>query len=655
MAVDAKGVVYVADGGTNNEIFTETPSGSTYTQALLGGNQAQQLLVDGVAVDGADNVTYDYANNGALYYVVQCQPIIPVGCNGNIVADAGEGDGLAAPKGLAADSNGNIYIADTGNNRVVEVLYSSGSNYDQPSTWQINLATGLANPAAVAVDGSGNVYIADTSNNRVLRETPSGGGFFTQSVVSSGLSAPAGVAVDDVGNLYISDTGNQRVLKETVSSGPTYTQSVVLSSGLGSPQGLAVDASGNLYIADATNKVIVKLTMATPPSLTFASTAVGSTSSDSPQTVTLENIGTAALSFPIPGTGNNPAISANFSLNSSGSTACPLLSSSSSTAGTLAANATCTLPISFTPTANGSISGSLILTDNNLNTSGATQTISLSGNGASNPAVSLLPNPVAFGNQIVGTTSSPSKVVVLMNTGSGTLSNISVSVTGTNAGAFGETSACGTTLAGGASCNISVNFTPATLGANSANLSVADNATGSPQTVPLTGTGTAPQATLSSNPLAFPATLVGTAATALPMTLSNPGTAALTITGISVTGTNASSFGQSNNCGSSLAVGATCTITVTFTPGATGSLTAAISVADNATGSPQIGRSSPEPGPAASGAEPQSAGLPQHAGWHGGDHVAHDAVEPRHGCADHHRHFGDGDQRDQLWANQQLW
>jgi hypothetical protein len=71
------------------------------------------------------------------------------------------------------------------------------------------------------------------------------------------------------------------------------------------------------------------------------------------------------------------------------------------------------------------------------------------------------------------------------------------------------------------------------------------------------------------------------------MTLSNPGNTALTITGISVTGTNASSFGETNNCGASLAAGATCTITVTFTPTTAATLTAAISVADNAAGSPQ--------------------------------------------------------------------
>ena len=108
--------------------------------------------------------------------------------------------------------------------------------------------------------------------------------------------------------------------------------------------------------------------------------------------MTLENLGTAALVFPIPGSGNNPSISvANFSLNSTVGTACPLVSSSASSPGTLAANASCTLPISFVPTATGSISGSLVLTDNNLNLGGSTETISLGGTGLAPPPQTATP------------------------------------------------------------------------------------------------------------------------------------------------------------------------------------------------------------------------------------------------------------------------
>jgi uncharacterized protein (DUF1800 family) len=95
-----------------------------------------------------------------------------------------------------------------------------------------------------------------------------------------------------------------------------------------------------------------------------------------------------------------------------------------------------------------------------------------------------------------------------------------------------------------------------------------------------------PQAALAPSQLTFPATAVGVAATSMPITLSNPGNAALGISSITVTGANVSSFSQTNGCTSSLAAGASCSISVSFNPAATSTLSATISVADNATGSP---------------------------------------------------------------------
>jgi uncharacterized protein (DUF1800 family) len=99
---------------------------------------------------------------------------------------------------------------------------------------------------------------------------------------------------------------------------------------------------------------------------------------------------------------------------------------------------------------------------------------------------------------------------------------------------------------------------------------------------------TQPQVALTPNALLFPSTLVAIAATPQPITISNPGTAALSINNISLVGTNAASFSQTNSCGASLAAGASCTINVSFTPAASGALTASISVADNASGSPHV-------------------------------------------------------------------
>lgn len=123
---------------------------------------------------------------------------------------------------------------------------------------------------------------------------------------------------------------------------------------------------------------------------------------------------------------------------------------------------------------------------------GATQTSSsafTAGTGTS-PIVSFSPTSVGFGSQQVSIASSPF-TVVMTNTGTAVLNISSIGFTGTNAGDFSRTTTCGATLAMAASCNILITFTPASTGARSASLSVADNAAGSPQTVALTGTGTA--------------------------------------------------------------------------------------------------------------------------------------------------------------------
>jgi DNA-binding beta-propeller fold protein YncE len=171
------------------------------------------------------------------------------------------GSNLYYPYGVAVDGSGNVYIADTSNNRVLkETLGLAGY------TQSVVTSSTLNAPDGVAVDGSGNVYIADTLNNQVLKETLGPGGIYAQSVVASatlgGLSQPQGVAVNGSGNdVYIADSGNNRVLKETLGSGGLYAQSVVLSSALNAPDGVAVDGSGNVYIADTNNARVLKETL----------------------------------------------------------------------------------------------------------------------------------------------------------------------------------------------------------------------------------------------------------------------------------------------------------------------------------------------------------------------------------------------------------
>ena len=159
---------------------------------------------------------------------------------------------LANPEGIAADGTGNLYIADTGNNRIVEIAYSA-SGY-APA---MPILTGLSSPAGVAADWYGNLYIADTGNNRILKLPITASGFGAALTIASGLNAPAGVAVDLLGNVFVADTGNNRVLQLPV-AGTAFGTPLVIASGLGAPQSVAVDTSHNLFIADTSNNRILK-------------------------------------------------------------------------------------------------------------------------------------------------------------------------------------------------------------------------------------------------------------------------------------------------------------------------------------------------------------------------------------------------------------
>jgi hypothetical protein len=206
------------------------------------------------------------------------------------------------------------------------------------------------------------------------------------------------------------------------------------------------------------------------------------------------------------------------------------------------------------------------------------------------PAITLSPASLTFASTIVGSTTA-AKVVTIKNTGTAAATLSSETVTGTDASSFIKSAAtCGATLAAAASCTVSVEFKPAASGTLTASLSIADNATGSPQTVVLSGTGesTTPTVTVSPASLTFAATVVGSTTAAQAVTIKNTGTSAVTLTSETITGTNTSSFVKSaTTCGATLAAAASCTVSVELKPAALGALTGSLSIADNATGSPQ--------------------------------------------------------------------
>src|SRR5205823_6516173 len=311
-----------------------------------------------------------------------------------------------------------------------------------------------------------------------------------------------------------------------------------------------------------------------PTSLDFGNQLLATTSA--PMTVTLTNTGAAAL--PI----NSFAASGDFAATSTGASACP------TSPATLAAGGTCTINVTFTPTASGARTGTLSLADD---AGGSPQMFSLSGNGTA-PGVGLAPTSLDFGNQPLATTSAP-MTVTLTNTGTAALTISSFAASGDFTATSTGASACPTnpaTLRLDASYSLNSSVIPSATSIRTGTLLVTDNASGSPQTVALSGIGTAPAVRLA--PTRFPYTTLFRSTTSAPMTVTftNTGTAALTISSFAASGDFAATSTGANACPTSpatLAAGANCSINVTFTPTASSIRTGTLSVADNAGSSPQ--------------------------------------------------------------------
>src|SRR5579872_1190428 len=294
-----------------------------------------------------------------------------------------------------------------------------------------------------------------------------------------------------------------------------------------------------------------------PTTLPFGSQLENSNSSS--QSVTLSNPGTATLNITNIGTTKDYS-----QTNTCGS---------SVTAGN-----NCTISVTFRPTVAGTDNGTLTVTDN---ASSGSQSVSLTGSGvAAAPVATLSKTSLTFGNQTVGT-SSASQSFTLTNTGNATLNINSVVASGDY-----SATTCASTLAPNGVCTINVTFTPTATGTRTGAVTISDNAGGSPQTVTLTGTGTstgAPAVSLSASSLTFGTIRVGRLSGTKSVTLTNTGNATLNIASIVASG----DFRQTNTCGTSVTAGNNCGITVTFAPRARGTRTGAITITDNASGSPQ--------------------------------------------------------------------
>jgi hypothetical protein len=355
---------------------------------------------------GALSVALD--SSGNIYLPTQTVQKVPAGCSSSSCITT-LGGGLNHPTGVAVDGAGNVYVADIWNGAVKEMPPGCAS-----SDCVTTLGGGFSYPEAVAVDGRGNVYVGDGA----VKQMPAGcASSACVTTLGGGISSAVGLAVDGVGNVYAAD---YTALKEippgcatsdcviTRFAGPYYSIKGVALGASGDiyvtsrgdygegtgllkvPAGcttfdcaiwllggflssssyadVAVDGSGSLYVVPS----IQKLDPSNPPSLQFGTTEAGRISEDSPQTVTIENIGNQDIII------SKTAYGKDFPENSGVSTDCPH-------AGTVSAGTSCTLSINFSPLLvsvagpSTSLSESVSLTDNNLNGTNVMQSISVSG------------------------------------------------------------------------------------------------------------------------------------------------------------------------------------------------------------------------------------------------------------------------------------
>ncbi len=329
VATDGGGNVYVADS-SNNTIRKVTSGGVVTT---LAGTPGLAGTTDGTGSGALFNNPCGIAANGTLIYVADTsnntiRQVTPAGVVTTLAGTpsligSSNGTGSAAqfyfPNGLALDSSGNVYIADTFN-QDIRVMTPSGTVTTLAGTATTTLpgkagdvnGTGTAasfnSPTGVAVDGSGNVYIADSTNNTIRKAsfgvvtTFAGGAtqgldpFFTS---ITGLTAhfnyPLGMAIDSSGNLYVADTTSQVIRKiasgavigpmtvavsyfdGTVSSTTTpiagYADGTGTAARFLNPRGMGADGVGNLYVADTGNQVIRKIVVSTAAVSTLCGTA----------------------------------------------------------------------------------------------------------------------------------------------------------------------------------------------------------------------------------------------------------------------------------------------------------------------------------------------------------------------------------------------
>jgi len=414
--------------------------------------------------------------------------------------------------------------------------------WEQPLLTAVSLAQPAIalSPAALTfaaqqqgtVSAAQTVTVTSTGNAPVTFGSPAIAGDFAETDTCAGVTLAVGLTCSFSVSFAPSATGTRTGLL-TVYANVSGGQATVTLTGVGT----------------APASVVL-----TPGSLMFAATVVNQTSAG--QIISVANTGGTAATL------QTPVVTGDFGLTAS------------TCGSTLAAGVSCSVQIAFTPTASGTRTGTLTVTD-----SVGVQTAPLTGVGQAPATDTLAPPTLTFAQQQIGSASAAQQVT-LTNSGDVPLTLINAQV---SAGDFAVVNGCGASLPGHATCALSVTFVPTATGTRAGTLTVSDEFRS--QTVSLTGVGVAPAGvSLSPVALSFAATGVGLVSGAQAVTLTNNGGLVLDVASVAV---SAGFAVASSTCGSTLTAGAACVMQVVFAPGSAGAVTGALTLTDNAPGGSQ--------------------------------------------------------------------
>ena len=601
--IDSQGSLYIADA--NNCVIRKVTGGTISTFAGDGGcgftgdgvpaNATSLYNPEGVSGDAAGNVYIADTVNHRIRMVNASTHII-----GTVAGDGNNGfsgDGLAAENSLSAptdvksDANGNLFIADTGNQRLRWVtpsglMTSFAGNGNVGYSGDGGPATNgeIAYPTGIFEDSAGNFLVADDLNLRVRRVSAFAGLGASASSVSFGVvnigatSPPQVLTLSAVGpltlNAFLVSGGFEEAdnCPASLPSGQKCTVYLYFRPTATGTQAGSLTVEHNGYFGTETTIALQGAGSAisiTGAPVSFGSQEVKTTSAGHNVTVSNKGPNNVTMGAVTLSDTTNFGITANN---------CPAAGS------ILASNASCTISLTFAPQTTGVKKAFMSINDSD---AGSPQLVGLSGIGSS--TVTFSPASVTFAAQAVGTTSAATKITLTNKTSTSiTLGTQALTVSGPFVTTTASTCTNGKVVASNGTCLIYVAFKPSVSGYAIGTLSVTDSDATSPQTVALAGTGTFVEFSPSS--LNWGVLAKGYTASA-PVTITNVGSQTVTFTAATITGgTLAKDFSDNLGqppCGGPLAPGAVCTLTVSFTPSIPGSESATLQLYDNSAESPQ--------------------------------------------------------------------